>query len=221
MKHNSFCRLSTAITLSCFLSFSLVASSQETRSKENRENREKKTRDFNDVSEQLDRAAQKLERDLGKLNATASFDGEKLKRDLERSLKSLDAAKLRTDLAKMNVDLDNAKAALERLRENELPRIEAELKGLGPRMENELRGARESIEKARGDIKEYKAFEEGLSKDGLIGKDNYTIEHKDGVLKIDGKVQPAEIYNRYRGFLEKRPSFKLRKNEHDLHIDHD
>ena len=85
-----------------------------------------------------------------------------------------------------------------------------------------LEKAKVQIEKAKQDIKEYKAFEETLEKDGLINKkENYSIEHKDGQLIINGKVQPQAVYNKYHGFLEKHKHFKWNKNENGLNLDND
>ena len=77
-------------------------------------------------------------------------------------------------------------------------------------------------QKAKIHLKELKAFEDGLEKDGLINKkENYTIEHKDGQLLINGKVQPQAVYDKYRSFLEKNKKFKLEKDENDFDINFD
>ena len=85
-----------------------------------------------------------------------------------------------------------------------------------------VKDVREVIEKAKQDIKEYKAFEEALEKDGLINKkENYSIEHKDGQLIINGKVQPQAVYNKYRSFLENHKQFKWKKDEDGLDLNND
>ncbi len=73
---------------------------------------------------------------------------------------------------------------------------------------------------AKTELKEYKTFENGLQNDGLINKkEAYTIEHKDGQLIINGKIQPESVYNKYRTFLEKHKKFKLEKDENDFDLD--
>jgi hypothetical protein len=71
-------------------------------------------------------------------------------------------------------------------------------------------------------LKEYKAFEDGLEKDGLINKkENYSVEHKDGQLIINGKIQSEAAYNKYRSFLEKHKKFKLEKENDNFDMDMD
>jgi hypothetical protein len=96
------------------------------------------------------------------------------------------------------------------------------MKNLKPKIEEELKKARVEIEKAKQELKEYKAFEEGLEKDGLINKkENYTIEHKDGQLSINGKTQPQSVYNKYRSFLEKHKKFTLKKDDDNFELNND
>ena len=78
------------------------------------------------------------------------------------------------------------------------------------------------MEKAKAEMKEYKTFVDGLEKDGLINKkSNYTIEHKNGALIINGKKQPTNVYNKYRSFLQKHKKLKIEKSGDDFNIDHD
>ena len=100
--------------------------------------------------------------------------------------------------------------------------MQEELKKVQPQVEAELKKAKVEIEKAKTELKEWKAFEDGLEKDGLINKnENYTIEHKDGQFIINGKVQPEAVYNKYRSFLEKHKKFKLEKDDDDFDLDID
>ena len=96
------------------------------------------------------------------------------------------------------------------------------MKEIKPKVEEELKKAKVEIEKAKQDIKEYKAFEDGLEKDGLINKkENYSIEHKNGQLIINGKVQSNDVYNKYRSFLEKHKQFNWKKDGDGLDLKND
>jgi hypothetical protein len=77
-----------------------------------------------------------------------------------------------------------------------------------------MKAARESLEKAKVNLREYKNFIDELEDDGLINKnEGYTIEHRDGQLYINGKAQRREVYNRHRKFLEKNEQFTIREDE--------
>jgi metal-dependent hydrolase (beta-lactamase superfamily II) len=116
------------------------------------------------------------------------------------------------ELAK--VDMEKIKTQMEELKKTDFTKIEKEMKDLKPKIDAELGKAKLEIEKAKTELKEYKAFEDGLQQDGLINKDGaYTIEHKDGELIINGKVQPEAVYNKYKKFLDKHKKFKLKKDD--------
>ena len=79
-----------------------------------------------------------------------------------------------------------------------------------------------TIEKAKAEMKEYKGFVDGLEKDGLINKkEGYTIQHRNGELIINGKKQPADVYNKYRTFLKKHEKFTIKKSDDDFNIYND
>ncbi len=101
-------------------------------------------------------------------------------------------------------------------------KLEIEMKDLGPKIEKEMQKAKVEIEKAKVEMKEYKGFVDGLDKDGLINKkEGYTIRHKNGELIINGKKQPADVYSKYRSFLEKHTKFNIKKSNDDFNIDTD
>jgi len=90
------------------------------------------------------------------------------------------------------------------------------------RLEKELAEARVEIEKAKTEIKEYKVFVDGLDKEGLINKKgNYSLEHKNGELLINGKKAAAQVTEKYRSFLDKHPKFKLEKTDDEVDMDVD
>jgi len=101
-------------------------------------------------------------------------------------------------------------------------KIEEDLKKIKPEIERSMADARESIEKAKKELLEYKAFIDGLDKDGLIDKDkNYTIGYKNGELTINGKKQPAEVVKKYNSYLKGKKDFTIKKDEDHFNIDND
>ena len=117
--------------------------------------------------------------------------------------------------------MEKVRKEIERIKEIELPKIEAEMKKMRPEIEKSLRAAQVNIEKAKAEIQEYKDFESSLEKDGLINKKQYTIEHKNGILTINGQKQPESVYNKYRSFLSKHKELTLKKNEEGLDINNE
>jgi hypothetical protein len=68
----------------------------------------------------------------------------------------------------------------------------------------------------------YKDFVDGLEKDGLLNKkEDYTIKHKNGELTVNGKKVSAEIYNKYRSFLDKHKELTIEKSKDNFNIDND
>lgn len=188
--------------------------------------RELKTRDLDEALAELDRSAMELERQLHKIERER-FDTEKIRVDIERSLKDLDPEKLKLDHAalsreereKLRKEISRLRdTELPRLRDIEIPRMEEELRNLKPRLERSIADAKVSIEHAREHVAEYKEFESALVADGLVNKEKFTIQHKDGVLTINGTVQPAAVYNKHRSFLEKHKKFTWKKDTHDSHL---
>jgi chromosome segregation ATPase len=200
-----------------------------------------KTKDIDEAIAELDRAMEQLDKELKKpLPPVPPADIAKMKAEIERSLKDLDPEKMKADMEAIKkevdaarikadveaslskVDMEKVRVELERVKNEELPKIEAQLKKMGPEIEASMKKAKESVEKARREIQEYKGFIDGLEKDGLIDrKQDYRIEHEDGVLKINGKVQPAGVYNKYKAFLEKHKDFTIKKEADDFNIDVD
>ena len=115
----------------------------------------------------------------------------------------------------MKVDIEASLAAVD------MKKIEEQLKTIQPQIEKSMAAARESLEEAKKELTAYKGFINDLEKDGLVKKDNYTIEYKKGDLIIDGKKQPDSVKNKYSNFLKDRKDFTIRKNAEDFNIDHD
>lgn len=151
------------------------------------------------------------------------IDTDEMKESIAEAMKEIDAAKIEIEVeaAMAKVNMEEVKKELEHLKKTDFAKMENELKKIKPENEASLKNARVEIEKTKEKVKEFKTFEEALVKDGLISKEAYTLEHKDGELSINGKVQDEVIYNKYRSFLQKHKSFSIKKTADDFDINMD
>jgi hypothetical protein len=100
--------------------------------------------------------------------------------------------------------------------------VKENMKDIGPKIQQGMEKAKEGIEKAKVELREYKGFVDGLDKDGLINKNQpYTLKQKDGELFINGKKASEQVITKYRSFLEKHKSFSIEKTDDDFDIDTD
>ena len=210
--------------------------------------KEKKIQSFDEALQELDKGQAEMEKalknlkvpppptppapptiDLEKMKADIEksikeIDVEKIKADVQRSIKQVDVAKIKADVEASiaKIDWDKMKAELEKVKNIELPKVEAQLKELKPQIEKSMQEARKGIEKARKELEGYKSFVDNLDKDGLIHKnEQYTIQYKNGVLIINGKTAPTQVYNKYKAFLEEHQNFILKKDKDGLNINKD
>ena len=208
---------------------------------------DRKVRDLDDVIDELDRAEFRVDMekvneqlkeamkqiDMAKIQmeidkAMKEVDMEKIKAQVEKATSEIDAAKIdkeikeslaSVDWEKMKKDMDEVKKIDMSKLDADMKKIEIEMKGLGPKIEKEMENAKASIEKAKAEMKEYRSFVDALEKDGLINKkETYTIQHKNGELIINGKKQPADVYNKYGSFLKKHDKFTIKKSDDDFNI---
>jgi exonuclease VII small subunit len=204
---------------------------------------EKKIRDLDEALEEIDDAHADLDKsmkeiDWKKVNADIKDamkhldkDLKQMNADLKKSLQEIDVAKMRHDVeaSVAKIDWEGLKQQLEKVKEidmtgvkNQLESVKTEMEKLQPQLERSMAQAREGIERAKTELQGYKSFVDGLERDGLINKkEGYTIEHKNGQLIINGKQQPADVYNKYRTFLEKNKTFTLKQNDDDLKINNE
>ena len=208
---------------------------------------DKKIRDLDDVIDELDRAEMKVDIekvneqlkeamkqiDMAKIQievdkAIKEVDMEKIKAQVEKATNDINAAKIEKELKESlaSVDWEKMKKDMEEVKKIDMSKLDVnmkkldlEMKGLGPKIEKEMENAKAGIEKAKAEMKEYKSFVDGLEKDGLINKkEGYTIQHKNGELIINGKKQPADVYNKYGSFLKKHNKFTVKKSDDDFNI---
>jgi hypothetical protein len=185
---------------------------------------EKVTSQIQDAMKQIDMAKLQIEMD----KAMKAVDMEKMKDEIEKATREIDAAKIQQDLKesldkidwkKMEMGLEEVKKIdLSKLNED-MKKFELQMKELGPKIEKDMEKAKVEIAKAKEQMKEYKAFVDDLDEDGLIDKKQpYSIEHKNGVLIINGKKQPPSVYLKYRSFLEKHKKFNIKKSDDHFNI---
>lgn len=193
------------------------------------------------VKTEWEEALKKIDMDKVKMDidkAMKEVDMEKVKAEIENAVKEIDAAKIERDVKESlaKVDWEKMKEQMEKMKDQveeiknidmskvktDMQRVEKEMKEMAPRIEKEMEKAKIDIEKAKEEMKEYRSFVDGLEKDGLINKkEGYSIQHKNGELIINGKKQPADVYNKYRSFLEKHKKFTMKKTDDDFNIDND
>lgn len=188
---------------------------------------EKAMQEVNKAMKQVDVA--KIQQEVDKAMKEVNMD--KIRQEVNLALKEIDMEKIKAEveLSLSKIDMDKIKAEMDRVKQidfeqlnKEMNNVKEEMEKLGPQLEKELAKAKVDIEKAKAEIKEYKAFVDGLEKDGLINKKgNYSIQHKDGKLLINEKEATEKIYNKYNSFLKKHPSFSIEKSKDDFDIDMD
>jgi hypothetical protein len=188
---------------------------------------EKAMQEVNKAMKQVDVA--KIQLEVAK--AMKEMNMEKIKKDVSLALKEADMEKIKAEveISLAKIDMDKIKAEMDRVKQidfeqlnKEMNNVKEEMEKLGPQLEKELAKAKVDIEKAKAEIKEYKTFVDGLEKDDLINKnENYSVQHKDGKLLINGKEANEKTYNKYNSFLKKHSTFTIEKSEDDFDIDMD
>jgi len=166
----------------------------------------------------LEKMKVELQQNLEKVDVT------QMKEQMEKAMKQIDAAKIQADINSSiaKIDMEKIRLELDKVKEIDFKGIEENLKKVKPELEKSMQNAKESIEKAKKDLLEYKSFIDGLDKDGLIDKDkNYTIQYKNGELTVNGKKQPAGVVKKYSSFLNGKNDFTIQKNEDNFNIDND
>lgn len=169
--------------------------------------------------------------------AMKSIDLEKIKAEVKQSLAQIDFDKMKPEIDKAmataKVDMEKALADMKAINtediKRELKKVQVEMENVKPEiekamknMDKDLAKAKVEIEKARAEVKDYKSLTEALEKDGLLDtQTNYTVEHKKGVLYINGEKAAPEVYKKHETLLKKYPALKLKKTEKSFNISKD
>jgi hypothetical protein len=192
--------------------------------------------DLGDLHKELAKIGPEVEKAVAQArinvaDAIKDIDVTAITKEVNAALKEIDCVEINREVkaAIDGVDWEKIKKEIDEIKELKLDKIHvdmekvnAELKKIQPELNEKLANVKVEIEKAKKEIKEYKEFVNGLNHDGLIDKKGeYTIKHKNGELIINGKVQPEEVYNKYRSFLEKHKTLAIEKSDDDFNIDID
>ncbi len=190
--------------------------------------------DLDKIKKEVEASLSKVDMDQVKKEiekAMSDVDYDKVKNEMAQALKEVDAAKIiqevdaslaRVDWEKIKTEMDEVKKIDMSKMETEMKKVNEEIEKMRPELKKEIEKAKVDVEKAKVELKEYKAFVDGLENDGLINKkEDYSIIHKDGELTVNGKNVSAEIYSKYRSFLEKHKKFRIKKEKDDFNIDLD
>lgn len=185
--------------------------------------------DFTKIETELKEAMRKMEVDMVKMKEDLAkqlkdLDKQKIQLETEAALakiKTVDAEKIKKEITESIGKIDMAKLHEEmaRVKAVDMKKVEEELKQLKPELEKQMQQAREDMQKAKEEMKAFKAFTDDLQKEGLIDKaKGYEIEIKENTLLINGKEQPAEVYNRHRDFLQKHKNTSIKNKDGDFNI---
>ena len=114
-----------------------------------------------------------------------SVDMEKIQRNLERSKEEL-----KLNEGKMREEMERARKDIQL--------------NLHKDFRKEFEKAKEGINRAAAELQNYKEMLTEMDKDGLIKmKEAYNVKYKNGVLTINGKIQPDNITNKYKHYFKK------------------
>lgn len=142
-------------------------------------------------------------------DVSASLEDLNLEDKNEEIEKALNEAKKEIEKAKLeikDIDQDAIKKELEKAK-IEIERSMKEIDKID--MDKIMKEARESIDKAKEELKLAKEMFTEMEKDGLIDpKQGFTIEYKNKDLYIDGKKQPGKTTDKYRKYF-KKDHFKM------------
>ncbi|MGZ5255629.1 MAG: hypothetical protein ACXWCT_14555, partial [Flavitalea sp.] len=85
-------------------------------------------------------------------------------------------------------------------------------------MENEIKNAKVEIENARKDLLGYQEMVYAMEEDGLLStKQDYTIEHRNGEIIINGKPLNEASANKYKKYF-KNKDLVIKKKDGKINI---
>ncbi|HSU49165.1 MAG TPA: hypothetical protein VLJ41_01180 [Segetibacter sp.] len=167
------------------------------------------------IQRQIDQAMKKVDEKAIKLEIDKSLkkiDWNGMNRQIDESIAKIDKAKmieLKKDMEKVKVQLENQKQDFH----VRMPNIDS--KKIRLNTEKAMKKAQLSMEKAREELTNLRAFTDALQSDGLIDKSKkYKVEVKDGELYIDGKKQPKEVSEKYKQYYRQK-NFSINTNDGD------
>lgn len=187
---------------------------------------EKKIRDLDDVIEEMENADIKVDQEKFRRQFEESmkaFNGDQFKKQMEEAMKNLEISLKEFDGDKMKKQMEEAMKSMEiSLKEFDgeklKKQIESSMKELQLNMK-ELEKAKQELDRAKAEIKEYNEFISGLEKDGLLNRKSYAVSYKAGQLLIDGKQADKKTLNKYSEFLKTHEKFEISNKGEELKVE--
>ena len=190
--------------------------------------------DLDQAMKELEEAMKKLEVEMKKIDvekvqkemqeAMAKIDMKKLQEEIKTAMSKVDFNKIREQV---NKSLAEAEIEMKKMDFSQLEKEMAELQKnlqqqrldlkidhekINRQMQEEMKKAKDGLQKAKEELKQIQAFTDELQKDGLIDKKKgYKIEVKDGELYINGTKQAKATSDKYRRFY-KKDNFTINMN---------
>ena len=155
-------------------------------------------KEMDEVKEELKKA--KLEMREGFKEADLKKEMEKVKEEL----KKINRVEIEKDLEAARKDIEKARIEIDLDKEN---------------LKIDMEKVRQEIDEARLELKGYQEMIYKMEDDGLLdtGK-GYSIEYRDGELKINGDKQPDSVTSKFKKYFRK--DVKLEKKNGRFEIDH-
>jgi hypothetical protein len=182
----------------------------------------KKERKIINLDEALDDTyRKKIDIDIDNLNVDLSEISPLIEKEIANAKTEVNNAMKEIDAVELKKEIEEVKEIYPEKINADMKELNKALNNIKPDLEIGLKNIKIEMDKVNVELKEYKSFIDGLENDGLIiKKEGYTIKHKNGELIINGKIQPAGVYSKYRGFLEKHKTVNIENSGDDFNIDH-
>lgn len=189
-------------------------------------NRERKIRNLDEALAEADRADWQADMEKAKAEiarAMKEIDADKIKMEIDKAMAKVDMEKIKKEVERSvkEIDWKQMEKQLQEVKEMKWDKFQDEMKGmqeefrkLGPELEKSMEKLKVDMEKLKEELKDYKKLVDGLDADGYLKKkDGYTLEHRDGVLKVNGKAVPQAEYDKFKSLLEKHDHFTINNDK--------
>lgn len=182
--------------------------------------------DFTKIEKQLREAMQSLEEELKSQEKNVDLSESKkkeIKKDLENARKEIreEMEKIRKEIKEQKIiteqeirqGLEDAKKDMEKAKQ--------EMKENRFDMEKEIAKAKVEVDNARKEVLGYQEMVYAMEEDDLLNtKQDYTIEHKNGNISINGKPLNETSANKYKKYF-KNKDMKIDKKDGKINIRND
>jgi hypothetical protein len=174
--------------------------------------------DFEKMSRQINEQMKKIDVDKIKMDVNNSIeeahhqlkkiDLEKMGNDIKDDMRKIDVDKIKTEV---NNSIQQVHDQLKQIDMQKLRNETLELQQnfnsgkFKMQIQDAMKGAKQSMERAKQELQDMQEFTDQLEKDGLIDKKKgYNVEwKKEGDLYINGKKQTREISDKYSRYYKK------------------